>query len=266
MRHVPILMYHEISDEPVAASRLAVAPEAFARQLDYLHDSGRVPVTAGQIASAMSATRRGERGTELPAKPVVLTFDDGFADFHQAALPLLLRHGFTASVFVTTGWIASSPPWPGGPAKMLSWGAIEEIAACGIEIGAHSIRHPELDRLDSGPLHRELAGSKHALEDRLGARVPGMAYPFGYSSRLVRAMAAEVGYEYACTVANRRASGSADPFALPRLTVGRSASMPVFARSVASRRLPVRFAGYRALTAAWAPVRKARAGLNRLVS
>ncbi len=262
-RHVPILMYHEISDEPIAAGRLSVSPAAFARQLGYLHESGYVPVTARQLASAM---RAGDPASELPARPVVLTFDDGFADFQDTALPLLMRYGFTASVFVTTGWIANPASAQLAPSAMLGWPAIDELAASGIEIGAHSVRHPQLDQLAPAPLRRELADSKHALEDRLGASVPGMAYPFGYSSRLVRATAARIGYEYACAVANRRASGSADLFALPRLTVARSTTMRVFARSVAARRLPVQFAGYRMLTAGWTPVRKARSRLSGSVT
>ncbi len=262
-RRVPVLMYHEISAEPRSASRLAVHPESFERQLGYLDDHGYVPVTAGQLAAAISEPADG--GGRLPDKPVVLTFDDGFADFYDTALPLLGRHGFTASVFVTSGWVTGDTAASAAPASMLSWPAIEDLAATGIEVGAHSVRHPQLDQLGPAALRGELTDSKKAIEDRLGARIPGMAYPFGYSSEQVRRLAAEVGYDYACAVGNRLVSESASAYALPRLTVGRSTTMTSFARTVAARRLPARFAGYRMLTAGWAPIRHARPGRHRAV-
>src|ERR1039457_3170352 len=100
---VPILMYHEIADRTETASRLAVSPDAFAGQLARLHAGGFTTLTARELATALAG------GTDaLPPKPVVLTFDDGFADFHSRPLPLLRRYGFTATVFVTTGWICDA--------------------------------------------------------------------------------------------------------------------------------------------------------------
>jgi peptidoglycan/xylan/chitin deacetylase (PgdA/CDA1 family) len=146
---------------------------------------------------------------------------------------------------------------------MLSWRQIEEVAAAGVEIGAHSVNHPELDQLASSELEHELATAKHALEDRLGVAVPGLAYPFGYSSRLVRETAEAVGYEYACAVGNRLASPSADQFALPRLTVARSTRLPSFAQAVAAERLPVEYAGYRTLTLGWSAARRTRSAMHK---
>ena len=153
----------------------------------------------------------------------MLTFDDGFADFHRAALPLLVRHGFTATVFVTTGWTADAAARSdrGAPDSMLCWSQIRESAAAGIEIGAHTHRHPQLDQLAAGALREELEDSRALLEDGLGQPVTGLAYPFGYSNTRVRAAAPAAGYEYACAVGNRFAGRQADRFALPRLTIGR---------------------------------------------
>src|SRR6266700_995145 len=99
-RCVPILMYHEITAEPTSTGRLAVPPDTFAQQLRYLRAAGYTALTAAQFASSA--------GTSLPAKPVVLTFDDGFADFYDNALPLLLRYGHTGTLFVTSGWTGGS--------------------------------------------------------------------------------------------------------------------------------------------------------------
>ena len=81
------------------ASRFAVSPANFAAQLGYLRGAGFTALTAGELAARLA----GETGP-LPDRPVVLTFDDGYADFHSRAMPLLAEHGFTATLFVTTGW------------------------------------------------------------------------------------------------------------------------------------------------------------------
>ncbi|HUC58708.1 MAG TPA: polysaccharide deacetylase family protein [Streptosporangiaceae bacterium] len=252
---VPVLMYHEISTEPAVSSWLAAAPGRFAQQLEYLRGSGYHALTAGELASALKS------GTTLPAKPVVLTFDDGTADFYEIALPLLAEHGFTATLFATSGWMTGKDGRAccrKNPPGMLSWDQLRTIAGAGIEIGAHSVTHPPLDQLPPDPLRRELADSKAELESQLGRQVPGVAYPFGYSSRLVRACASGAGYEYGCVVGNRLATADADPYALPRLTIARTTRLPGFARTVAAQRLPVEFAGYRLLTLGWSAVRKAR--------
>jgi peptidoglycan/xylan/chitin deacetylase (PgdA/CDA1 family) len=257
---VPILMYHEITAEPVMSGRLAVRPEAFDLQLAILKAAGYSALTAGQVAGALSSV-----GSRLPAKAVVLTFDDGFADFYDTALPLLQRHGMTGTLFITSGWTGGSGEYLSEHRRrgMLNPRQIREIADAGIEIGAHSVTHPELDQLSAGSLRQELVGGKQALEDLLGLPVPGLAYPFGYSSKPVRDAAAAAGYEYACAVGNRLASARANRFALPRLTIGRSTRPHTFLHAVAAGRLPTQFAGLRMVTAGWSTVRFARSALHR---
>ena len=265
-RRVPVLMYHEITTDPVLSGHLAVRPDEFALQLRYLRGGGFSSLHAGEFARLMKGG-----GPGLPARPVVLTFDDGFADFYDCALPMLQRYGFTATIYVTTGWIGDvdrpGGTGSGGPARpgpgMLSWSQVVAAAAAGIEIGAHTECHPQLDQLSPSVLRQELAGSKRLLEDRLGAPVTGLSYPFGYSNRRVREAAVGVGYEYACAVANRLASTSDDKFALPRLTIGRATRLPGFAHVVRAQRLPPEFLAYRLLTKGWAAVRRTRSALNR---
>ena len=204
----------------------------------------------------------------LPNRVVVLTFDDGFEDFHRRALPVLDEYGYTATVFVTSGWIQDAGPHAARhrPGRMLSWSQIAEIAQAGIEIGAHSWQHPQLDQLRGGALREELYASKAHLEDRLGGPVPGLAYPFGYSSARVRRVAREAGDGYACAVTNTMANGRADLLALPRLTVRRSTSLWTFQDVAHGRNVPAIFLKDRALTKGYAIARRARAtvgGLSR---
>jgi peptidoglycan/xylan/chitin deacetylase (PgdA/CDA1 family) len=256
---IPVLMYHEIAGRQDTASRLAVTPEAFASQLAYLSEQGFTTISVAKLASALA----GEPG-RLPDRPVVITFDDGFADFHGAALPVLRRYGFTATVFVTTGWIADSGPHEAGnrPGRMMSWSQIREAADAGIELGAHSHSHPQLDQLSAGTLRDELVISKALLEDGLGRAVSGLAYPYGYSNARVRRVAREVGYAHACAVGNTMAGSEQDAFAQSRLTIRRSTSLTTFGMIVTGKKESVIFLKDHSLTKGYAVVRRGRAILG----
>ena len=220
---VPVLMYHEIADVTASSSGLAVAPEAFADQLAYLQDAGFTAVTAGALGKILA----GGAGA-LPERPVVLTFDDGYRDFYSRALPLLKQYGHTATVFQTTGWVGIEL----GPRWMLNWRELAEIAEAGIEIGAHSHGHPELDRLSGDKLRDELDAPRRMLEDKLGFAVPGLAYPFGLWNAKVRRAAREAGYAYAYAIGNAMATSRSDLFTLPRLTVDHTTTMEQFGAMV----------------------------------
>jgi peptidoglycan/xylan/chitin deacetylase (PgdA/CDA1 family) len=253
---VPILMYHEIAARKDSSSRLAVPPDSFAVQLEHLREAGFTGLTLTGLASALAGDPAG-----LPERPVVLTFDDGFADFHDAALPLLGRYGFTATVFVTTGWIADAGRHSAGrrPGHMLSWNQIREAAAAGVEIGAHSHQHLQLDQLPLSSLRDELVTSKSLLEDELGFAVPNMAYPYGYSNTRVRRVADEAGYAHACAVGNAIAGPGQDTLALPRLTIRRSTRPATFDHIVRGEKESVIFLKDRSLTKGYALVRRGRA-------
>jgi peptidoglycan/xylan/chitin deacetylase (PgdA/CDA1 family) len=258
---VPILMYHEIAPPSETSSRLAVSPDAFAAQLKYLHDEGFHTVTTDELSKVVAD---GEGEGTLPDRAVALTFDDGFADFHSRAMPLLDRYGFTATVFVTTGWVEDAGPLPTGqrPGPMLSWSQIEEAAHSGIEIAAHSRLHPQLDQLSPGLLREELYLSKAKLEDKLGSPVPGIAYPFGYSNAGVRDMARELGHRYGCAVGNVMIGDAPDLLALPRLTVRRRTGMAAFQQLILGNNIGRMFLKTRALTKGWAVVRRSKAALG----
>jgi peptidoglycan/xylan/chitin deacetylase (PgdA/CDA1 family) len=245
---VPVLMYHEVVDPTATKSKLAVAPEVFADQMAYLSDSGFTAITSGELAAALT-----EGGTALPERPVAVTFDDGYGDFYRHALPLLKQHSLTGTVFVTTGWVGHEDR----SKRMLNWRELGELAECGIEVGAHTDRHPQLDQLPDRELREELHGPKSLLEDKLGIPVPGLAYPFGYSNGKVRRAARETGYTYGYAVDNALTTSSADTFALPRLTVSRSTTMDSFRKMVNGQdTLELRQA--RVLSKGYSVVRRAR--------
>ncbi|BBY59666.1 polysaccharide deacetylase family protein [Mycolicibacterium sarraceniae] len=259
IQSVPILMYHAVAERPPSTTRrLSVSPRALEEQLAYLVAHGFTGLTFAQLARAFRS------GTELPERPVALTFDDGYADFVSDAWPILSRYGFSATVFVTTGWIADAGAHAAGrsPDRMMSWAQIRELAASNIEIGAHSHSHPELDQIDVAQMSHELMGSRELLENGIGRGVTTLAYPFGYASARVRAAARTAGFESAAAVRNMRATRSDDPFMLPRLTIRRATSMASFAAMVSGPGATI-LRWERLLTAGWAPLRAAKRSARR---
>ena len=258
---VPILMYHSVTDFPTASTRaLSVAPATFAAQLDYLRRQGFTGLTFGELC------KRRRAGQPLPPRTVVLTFDDGYADFIEEALPALIEQEFRATVFATTGWVHDAGPTAAGtsPGRMLSWAQLAELAAAGVEIGAHSHSHAQLDQISGPRLRFELADAKHMLEDHLGHAIDSLAYPYGYSSKRVREVSRDVGYLQAAAVANASARPTCDPFRVPRLTIRRATSADVFARIVNQRGLRLQYASAHLLTAGWAVARRVRSAVPTL--
>jgi peptidoglycan/xylan/chitin deacetylase (PgdA/CDA1 family) len=190
---VAILLYHRVDIEP---SPWAVTPTDFHTHLDAIAGAGFTVMSMMQLIET----------PVLPSRTIALTFDDGYADTVSVVAPALVDRGFGATVYVTTG-------------ADLGAADVRELAAAGIEIGAHSHSHRELDTLSALELDRELRGPKAALEDILGMPVPGVAWPHGYGGPRVRAAARHAGYEHAAAVGNRLAGLPLDVWDIARLTV-----------------------------------------------
>lgn len=215
---VPILMYHSVSPFATPAfHRFALHPAMFRAHLAYLAEQGYRTLTMSELCNLRSGEAR-----ESPARTVVLTFDDGFADFYSDVFPVLLRHGFSATLYIVTGCVGETSRWLSAECEadrpMLNWTQLAEIRAAGIDCAAHSHTHPQLDLLTSDQAREELATSRRILEERLQSPVDSFAYPYGFYNRRVRELAQEVGYRTACTV-GELVSARDEPFAVPRLTV-----------------------------------------------
>jgi peptidoglycan/xylan/chitin deacetylase (PgdA/CDA1 family) len=227
---VPILMYHSISDETTPKSKeFTVAPKMFADHLSHLAQQGYTPLTVSQFVEALEHPY-----PVLPERPVVLTFDDGYADFYTNALPALLHHGFSATLYVATAYVGGTNRWLAaeGEARrpMLNWDQLTEIVAAGIECGAHSHTHPQLDILPVSVARAEIVQCKSFLEEHLNQRVSSFAYPYGYYTRSIREMVVAAGYSSACAVRYLMSSSVDDPFALARLIVSADTSLDDFSR------------------------------------
>ena len=161
---------------------------------------------------------------------VAITFDDGYADNHEYALPLLKQYNAPATIFVTAGFVAGDRQvysrfcelreTSGAELRALSWEQARELRAEGIEIGAHTYGHPNLARLDREQARRELEVPKEMLEDRLGTQVDLFAYPFGKPRRhfddTTLRLVDGAGYRHAAAVVSRAVRASDSPLAVPR--------------------------------------------------
>ncbi len=263
-KKVPILMYHSIShDASPKFKPFAVSPELFAKHMAYLHEHAYTPITVTQYVKALS-----QEEASLPERPVVLTFDDGFADFFTEALPVLMRYSFTATLYVATGFINSTSRWlqQEGEATrpMLTWSQLTKINECGIECGAHSCSHPQLDTLPHAAARDEIVQSKKALEHSLEQEVSSFAYPYGYHTSALGQQVREAGYTSACAVKHAMSSKSTDPYALARLMVRADTDVDSFAALLTGHSLSVITMMYlRARTPAWQLARCSSALIRR---
>jgi peptidoglycan/xylan/chitin deacetylase (PgdA/CDA1 family) len=209
----PVLMYHQVGEHRPgsALNTWRVPEEDFRWQLDALRRRGHRGVALRDLFDAPST----------PARRSALTFDDGYRGVLERALPLLLAHGFSATVFVVANKIGGVNDWdgeePGEP--LLSADEVRALHAAGIEIGSHGATHRALTRLDDDDLAREAAGSKEALERLIGAPVTSFCYPYGdFDDRVVAAVRA-AGYSAACVIRGDIANDLSDPFRIPRVSV-----------------------------------------------
>ncbi|MGI8805664.1 MAG: polysaccharide deacetylase family protein [Thermoleophilaceae bacterium] len=205
-----VLMYHAVEpyrDDPLL---VCVSPARFEEQMAWLAHRGLRGVSMRDLRSAIS----GGRGRGL----VGLTFDDGYAGFLSHALPVLARHGFSATVFAVADRLGGRNDWDEGPHRaLLTASDLAEVAAQGMEVGSHGMTHARLTRLAPEQIAAEVENSRELLRDTTGAAVEGFSYPYGaHDSRAVSAVE-KAGYEYACTVFAGRENGR---FLIPRAFVG----------------------------------------------
>jgi peptidoglycan/xylan/chitin deacetylase (PgdA/CDA1 family) len=158
-----------------------VTPDTLDKELGYLKENGYVSVSFDDL------THRLLLGTPLPPKPLILSFDDGWASQYEYALPLLKKYGFIATFFVFTNAI--------GVKNFMSWDQLLDLEEVGMQIGCHSKSHPFLTRIKSEEaLRKEIFGAKQIIETHLREAVPVYDYPFGVYSDHIIELVKEAGF------------------------------------------------------------------------
>lgn len=205
--YIPILMYHYVRYVDPGADplgyNLSVTPEQLGAQLAWLRAAGYESIRMDAAAACI-------RGMgPCPVRAVALTFDDGYMDAFTAALPLLQQHGYVATFYIVSGFV--------GQPGYMGWGEIRALRDAGMEIGAHSVTHPDLTSLGLDDIRAQVAQSGATIAAEIGAPVVSFCYPGGRFNDTVAAVASESGYTSATTTLPD--GPQENPFTLPRLRV-----------------------------------------------
>jgi peptidoglycan/xylan/chitin deacetylase (PgdA/CDA1 family) len=213
LRHlrVPILMYHYISEVPDPADKLrvelSVPPDHFRQQMQWLKDHGFSTITPDDLNDALTA------GKKLPAKPILLTFDDGYIDAYTNAFPILKEFGFTGTFFVITSRANSNAP------GYFNWDQAREMVQGGMYVQIHSASHYDMRNRNHDWLVAEIVAPTHDIESHTGVRPKYFCYPSGkYDNAVIKELRA-AGYIGAFTTSDGTYEVSDNMLRLPRVRV-----------------------------------------------
>lgn len=224
--NIKVLMYHRIVEKPSGeiSNPHSVSEEDFRSQLKMLEALNYTPVTFEDYHLYV----RGE--LTLPKKPIILTFDDGYLDTFETALPILRDFNMKAVLFVMgdrhrrkATWDENSEEYP-----LMSDEHIVEARAEGFEIGAHTISHLVLPELPEKELRREVFGSKKKIESVLGEEIISFSYPYGRLNKRVRSVVEESGFRFACGVYTGPPTFGDDLYDIRRLSINRKTGIAAY--------------------------------------
>lgn len=227
---IPILMYHQIDVPPhrgTSLRGLTVAPRSFARQMALLNLFGYQGLSMRDLMPYLQGTKTG--------KVVGLTFDDGYKNNVEHALPVLQKHGFTATCYGVSSMMGATNLWDQGlvaEKPLMSLGDWQRWRDAGMDVGSHTRTHAKLTELPADEARAQIADSKRELEQALGCEVHHFCYPYGWFAPEHRDMVAQAGYRTATTTVRGRVHRGADPFALNRIMVARATNAIQFAAKV----------------------------------
>jgi peptidoglycan/xylan/chitin deacetylase (PgdA/CDA1 family) len=219
MWRIPILTYHRIVDDVPLNDYYGIClrRETFQTQMRTLAEHGYRTIALDAAAALMLGR------APLPAKLLVITFDDGYLDTFEIAAPILRDHGFTATVFVVAGLVGRRSLWDAGKcctAPLMDWHHLRQLLAWGFDIGSHTLTHPELSQLAPVDAREEIVRSRTLLERQLQRPILTFCYPFGEWKETTYRLVRGAGYHAACNDSWR---AEHRPFALARLDPGHGA-------------------------------------------
>lgn len=229
--HIPILMYHSISDEVETCHPyfwINTTPRRFTEHMRYLYENKYSVISLSDAINLLSTNPQISQSTNQSTsqrKFVVLTFDDGYRDFYTTAFSILSRYGFTATVFLPTGFINEEGK-PGLKGKRhLTWEQVKSLQKEGITFGSHTLNHPQLRGLSRQRAEYEIKRSKEIMEKKLATQIDLFCYPYSFPSHdreftsFLKILLQSNGYVACVTTQIGCANDSNEHFFLPRLPV-----------------------------------------------
>lgn len=208
---LPILMYHKVGDEK--DNDAVIQETLFRQQMAYLKEHNYHPISMQELYDYVV------NGAEVPENPVVLTFDDGYADTYSVVYPILQEYGFAGTVFVN----------PGDVGSRLTWEQIREMAAHGITISNHGYWHKEMGDMSAAEQDENIAHGKSALAEALQAEPSQwFCYPYGSMNEQTEAIAKDNGILMALSMKSGWAHAGDNPLDLKRVWIGNAVDLPHF--------------------------------------
>lgn len=227
---VPILAYHSIADDgPPELRDWRITPADFQEQLRFLQQHGYRSISLEEWARCIAAK------APPAGRPVIITFDDGYADFLMEAAPRLEAAGFRATVFVVTGRVGAYADWDatsGPPLRLMNWDDLRALEARGFAIGSHMSAHRDLTLSSDNEIEQDGREALAALRRELGHAVACVAFPWGSSDSRVRAALLRAGYQIGVEIGERGSTLSDDPCCLPRIEIHADDDIAAFARKL----------------------------------
>lgn len=224
---IPILMYHRIG-ERIKNSLVRdqyVPLSLFERQLATLQKAGYVAVSLDEMRLCLSDS------SAIKGKPIVITFDDGYESFITHALPAIKKYGMKATVFLVANCVGQTNRWDEAKGdvseRLMDWDQVLAVHQAGMEIGAHTMTHPDLRFCDDSLAEREIAGSKAAIEGHLGSPIHWFSYPYGKHSERERKLVLGAGFLGATGTEKHTNNSKTNPYALGRVNV-RATTSPMY--------------------------------------
>lgn len=202
-RNIPVLAYHRVG---YTTDNLTVTPERFSNDLASLQERGYCSISLEEFQNFLD-----DRNVEMPEKPILITFDDGYLDNFENAYPILRKYGMVGTFFIITDMLWTK--------ERLTPENIVEMSQGGMSFGSHTVTHRALAELDQTAIYDELLNSKAALESVLGKKVDGIAYPRGSYNEAVVNIAKEVGYITGFTVREGICIKESPDFELRRIPI-----------------------------------------------
>lgn len=212
LKNIPIIAYHKVSDV-TEIGLTTVSPIKFEQQLNIINSLGFEPITFKDI----------EIGGNLPAKPIIITFDDGYESVYDIALPILEKFGYKAVVYIITDFIGKHSTWEAVSFQQkymhLSLSQIRILQKKGYEIASHGKSHKYLPIMSNKEVYSELTDSKMYLEEQIGERIISFCYPYGRSCKRVREIVGQTGYKFATQNLSLSKSSNNNPLSLQRRSI-----------------------------------------------
>jgi len=212
-RDIPVLVYHKVQPG-VELGVTTVHPRVFRKHIQWISQQRFTPITFRTLITIPA--------TELPPKPIIISFDDGFASVADYAFPIMQEARFPGVVFAISGFLGKRGVWDvnlgSRPPLHLSGAQLRVLVNQGWEVGSHTITHRALPFLNGRELRRELEVSRNYLEDVIGTPVRTVAYPFGLSSQRVLRVSKKAGYAFA-TGSPFFSRWEGQPIVFPRIPV-----------------------------------------------